>query len=187
MSISLLQLWMPILLGTVLAWIASAIIHVVVKYHNSDYQTLSNEEEVMTAVRNGSPALGIHSLPYCADMSEMNKPEVQEKFKKGPVAILTVFPNGLPNMAILMPQQISFFLVGCILIAYCATQVLTAGADYLVVFRFVSTVGFLAFGWAMIPMSIWFGHSWSSTAKYLVDALIYSLVVAGSFAWLWPG
>ena len=22
-------------------------------------------------------ALGIHSLPYCADMSEMNKPEVQ--------------------------------------------------------------------------------------------------------------
>ena len=23
-------------------------------------------------------------------------------------------------------------------------------------------------------------------AKYLLDALIYSLVVAGSFAWLWP-
>jgi hypothetical protein len=186
MSISLLQLWMPILLGTFLAWIASALIHVVAKYHNSDYQAVSNEEEVMTAVRNGSPALGIHTLPYCAEMSEMSKPEVQEKFKKGPVAMLTVFPNGLPNMGKLMPQQIGFFLVGCILIAYCATQVLTAGADYLVVFRFVSTISFLAFGWAMIPMSIWYGHTWSSTAKYLVDALIYGLVVAGSFAWLWP-
>jgi hypothetical protein len=117
----------------------------------------------------------------------MNKPEVQEKFNKGPVAILTVFPNGLPNMGKLMPQQIGFFLLGCVLIAYCATQVLTAGADYMAVFRFVSTVGFLAFGWAVIPMSIWYGHSWSSTAKYLVDALIYGLVVAGSFAWLWPG
>ena len=91
MTITLLQLWMPILLGTVLAWIASALIHVVAKYHNSDYQPLSNEEEVMTAVRNGSPTLGIHTLPYCTEMSEMNKPEVQEKFNKGPVAILTVF------------------------------------------------------------------------------------------------
>lgn len=187
MSVSLLQLWMPILLGTFLAWIASAIIHVVAKYHNSDYQALSNEDEVMDAVRNGSPKLGIHTLPYCTDMSEMNKPEVQEKFNKGPVAVLAVFPNGLPNMGKLMPQQIAFFLVGSILIAYCATQVLAAGTDYMTVFRFVTTVGFLAFGWAMVPMSIWFGHTWSSTMKYLVDAMIYAVMVAGSFAWLWPG
>lgn len=172
MTITLLQLWMPIFLGTFLAWIASALIHVAAKYHNSDFQPLSNEEEVMTAVRNGSPKLGIHTLPYCVEMSEMSKPEVQEKFSKGPVAFLAVFPNGLPNMGKLMVQQISFFLVGCILIAYCATQVLTAGADYMAVFRFVSSVGFLAFGWAMIPMSIWYGHLWSTTAKYLFDALI---------------
>jgi len=29
--------------------------------------------------------------------------------------------------------------------------------------------------------------AWVTTAKYLLDALIYGLVVAGSFAWLWPG
>ena len=186
MSITLLQLWMPIVLGTFLAWIASALIHVVAKYHNSDYQQLSNEDEVLTAVRNASPNLGIHMLPYCKDMSDMNKPEVQEKYIKGPVAILTVFPNGLPNMAKLMPQQIGFFLLGCFLIAYCATQVLVAGAEYMVVFRFVASVGFLAFGWAQVPMSIWYGHPWSTTAKYLFDALIYGLIVAGTFAWLWP-
>ncbi len=186
MTITLLQLWMPIVLGAFLAWIASALIHIVAKYHNSDYQPLSNEDEVMTAVRKGSPTLGIHMLPYCKEMSEMNDPAVQDKFNKGPVAILTVLPSGLPNMAKLMPQQIGFFLAGCILIAYCATQVLAAGADYMVVFRFVSSVGFLAFGWANIPMSIWYGHPWSTTAKYLLDALIYGLIVAGSFAWLWP-
>jgi len=42
-SVSLLQLWMPILLGTVLAWVASALIHMVVKYHNADYLPVPNE------------------------------------------------------------------------------------------------------------------------------------------------
>jgi len=95
-------------------------------------------------------------------------------------------PNGMPPMGKLMAQQISFFLLGCILIAYCATQALEPGADYMSVFRFVASVGFLAFGWASIPYSIWFGMQWSMTVKYLVDALIYGLVVGGSFAWLWP-
>jgi len=111
---------------------------------------------------------------------------VQEKFKSGPVAILTVLPSGLPQMGKLMSQQIGFFLAGCVLIAYCAGQVLEAGADYLAVFRFVSTVGFLAFGWAMIPMSIWYGHPWPNTLRYLLDALIYGLVIGGTFGWLWP-
>jgi len=187
MTVTLMQLWQPILLGTFLAWIASALIHVLIKYHNSDYQSVSNEEEVMAAIRNGAPKLGIHTLPFCAEMSEMNNPDVQEKFNKGPVAMLTVFPNGLPQMGKLMAQQIGFFLVGAILIAYCAALVLGSGTDYMTVFRFVSTIGFLTFGWANIPLSIWFGHPWSTTAKYLLDALIYGLVFAGSFAWLWPG
>jgi len=186
MTISLLQLWMPILLGTALAWVASGLIHMAIKYHNSDYQNLSNEDEVMAAIRNGSPKLGIHALPYCIDMAEMNNADMKQKFETGPVALLTVMPSGLPKMGKLMGQQISFFLFGSILIAYAATLVLSPGAEYMVVFRFVSTVGFLAFGWANIPLSIWYGHPWPTTAKYLLDGLIYGLVIAGSFAWLWP-
>ena len=186
MALHLSQLWLPIVLGTFFAWIASAVIHVIVKYHNSDYQRLTNEDEVMDAIRNASPPLGIHSFPYCVDMKEMKDEAVQQRFIKGPVGLVTVLPNGLPNMGKLMVQQISFFLFGCILIAYCATLALEPGAQYLAVFRFVSTVGFLTFGWAIIPYSIWFGHLWSMTARYLLDALIYGLVVAGTFAWLWP-
>jgi len=186
MTISILQLWLPIVLGTALAWIASGLIHMLIKYHNSDYQQLSNEEEVMTAIKNGSPKLGIHTFPFCLDMSEMGNPDVQKKFNRGPVGMITMFPNGMPNMGKLMIQQISFFLLGCILIAYCASLVLAPGAEYRVVFRFVATVGFLAFSWANIPLSIWFGHPWSTTAKYLLDGLVYGLVVAGCFAWLWP-
>ena len=186
MSISLLQLWLPIVLGTLFAWIASALIHMLVKYHNSDYQKLANEDEVMQAVRNGSPALGLHSFPYCIDMKEMQDESMQERFRSGPVGMLTVMPNGLPKMGSLVLQQIIYFLIGSVLIAYCATLALEPGASYMTVFRFVALVGFLTFGWAVIPFAIWFGHLWSMTAKYLLDALIYGLLVAGTFAWLWP-
>ena len=80
MSVSLLQLWLPILLGTFLAWMASALIHVLVKFHDSDYQQLGNEDEVMNAVRNGSPKLGMHTFPYCIDMKEMKNEGLIEKF-----------------------------------------------------------------------------------------------------------
>lgn len=186
MTVSLLQLWLPIVLGTVLAWIASAVLHMVVKHHNADYQQLTNESEVTDAVRNGSPKLGLHSFPYCIDMKQMNEEGMQQRFKDGPVGFVTVLPNGLPNMGKLVGQQIVFFLIGSIFIAYCATLALAPGADYMAVFRFVGVVGFLAFGWGVVPFSIWFGHLWSMTAKYLLDALIYGLLVAGAFAWLWP-
>lgn len=186
MSISILQLWLPILVGTILAWIVSALVHMMFKYHDSDYQRLSNEDEVMNAVRNGSPKLGLHTFPYCVDMNEMKNEAVQERFKAGPVGMLIMLPNGMPNMGKAVLQQIVYFLVGCILIAYCATLALEPGATYMIVFRFVATVGFLAFGFAVIPFSIWFGHLWSMTAKYVLDALLYGLVVAGAFAWLWP-
>ena len=186
MNVSLLALWMPILLGTLLAWMASAMIHMLLKYHNSDYQPLSNEDEVAAAIRAGNPGLGIHNLPYCGDMSQMGSPEMQAKFKQGPVAFVTVFASGMPPMGKLIGQQIVYFLIGGVFIAYCASLALPAGADYLSVFRFVATVGFLAFGWAVIPFSIWFGHLWSMSAKYLFDALVYGLLFAGAFAWLWP-
>ena len=186
MTISLIQLWMPILGGAIFAWIASGLIHMLIKYHNSDYRRLENEDEVMDAVGKDSPSPGLYHFPYCADMSEMANESMQQKMIKGPVGFLSIFPNGLPNMGKYLSQQFAFFLIGNALIAYCATLVLSAGAEFMTVFRFFSAVGFLAYGWANVPYSIWFGYQWSMTAKYLLDALIYALVVAATFAWLWP-
>ncbi|MDH3645740.1 MAG: hypothetical protein OER80_03115 [Gammaproteobacteria bacterium] len=186
MTVNLSQLWMPIVLGTVLAWVASALIHMLIKYHNTDYKPLSNEDEVRAAVRKGSAAVGFYCFPFCSDMSEMKNEALQQKFIEGPVGFLAIFPNGMPPMGKLLIQQVLFFLIGCFLIAYCAGLALAPGTEYMTVFRFVATVGFMTFGWAVVPYSIWYGHPWSTTAKYLLDALIYGAVVAGAFAWLWP-
>ena len=186
MTMSLLELWLPILLGTFLAWMASAVIHMALKYHNFDYQKLSNEDEVRSAVRSGNPSLGVHTVPYCVDMEQMQDEAMQGKFREGPVALVTVFPSGMPNMGKLVGQQIVYFFLGCVFVGYCATLALEPGAEFMRVFRFVATLGFLTFGWALIPFSIWYGHLWSSAGRYLLDALIYGSLVAGSFAWLWP-
>lgn len=187
MIVSMTDLWLPIVLSTIIAWVASSVIHMVFKYHNADYKPLSNEDEVATAIRNGEPTPGVYSMPYCIDMKEMSSEAMQRKFSDGPVSFVTVFNSGVPAIGKLIGQQLGFFLGGMTLVAYCTSLVVAPGSDYLVVFRFVSTAAFLTYGWAQIPMSIWYGHSWATTARFLLDALIYAFLTAGVFAWLWPG
>jgi len=186
MSVSLLELWMPILLGGVFAWIASSVIHMVLKYHQHDYNELDNENDVLSALGKSQPTPGIYTLPHCSDMKQMADADVQKKFNDGPVAMISVFPNGLPPMGKLLLLQFVYFVVGCALLAYLASSVLPMGAGYLEVFQYVAQVGFVTFGFATIPYSIWYGHPWAVTARFLLDALIYAVVTAGTFAWLWP-
>jgi hypothetical protein len=34
--------------------------------------------------------------------------------------------------------------------------------------------------------SIWWRRRWSSTIKHMFDGLVYALLAAGVFGWLWP-
>jgi hypothetical protein len=39
---------------------------------------------------------------------------------------------------------------------------------------------------ALWQMSIWYRRAWSTTFKATVDGLVYALLTAGTFGWLWP-
>jgi hypothetical protein len=39
---------------------------------------------------------------------------------------------------------------------------------------------------ALMQRSIWFAQRWSVTLKSMFDGLVYALVTAGTFGWLWP-
>jgi hypothetical protein len=60
------------------------------------------------------------------------------------------------------------------------------GAYYLHVFRFVGTAAFMGLALALFADSIWYSRKWSTTFKLVFDGLIYALVMAGTFGWLWP-
>ena len=110
--ISLPQLWLPILLSAVLVFVASSLIHMVVKWHNSDYLTLPNEDEVRAAIRKTNPAPGQYLLPRISDMSQLKTPEVQRKFTEGPVGFLALKKSGTPNMGPALVQWFAFAFEG---------------------------------------------------------------------------
>ena len=58
------DLWLPILISSVLVFLVSAIIHMVLKYHNRDYTRLPNEDAVRAAIRAGNPAPAQYIIPY---------------------------------------------------------------------------------------------------------------------------
>ena len=60
------------------------------------------------------------------------------------------------------------------------------GTEYLKVFQVMGTVAFLAYAGGVLPGAIWMGKPWSIAAKEVLDGLIYGLVTAGAFGWLWP-
>ena len=70
--------------------------------------------------------------------------------------------------------------------AYVASRVLPPGTDYLMVFRVIGTTAFLGFAVGLWQMSIWYRRAWSTTIKATIDGLIYGLLAAGVFGWLWP-
>lgn len=186
MAVSLSELWLAILLAGFLCWLASALVHMVIKYHNADYKSLLNESEVSAALGANSPEPALYTMPYCSDMKEMGEESMQRKFDAGPVAMITVMPNGMPPMGKLLFQQILFFVSGALLIGYLASISSVAGAEFITVFRHVFVASFLTYGWAQIPHSIWMGQPWPNCIRYLIDALIYALVTALVFAGLWP-
>src|SRR4051812_1874541 len=96
--IPLTALWLPILVSTVIVFLASFLMHMVLKYHRSDYRKLPEEDRVTDALRAANVEPGPHYFfPYCS-FEEMKSPPVIEKMKRGPVGFVTVLPSGPPAM-----------------------------------------------------------------------------------------
>jgi len=44
----------------------------------------------------------------------------------------------------------------------------------------------MAYGLGRLSDAIWRGQTWSMTIKEVIDGLVYGLLTAGTFGWLWP-
>ncbi len=183
----LMSLWLPILLSAVAVFLVSAIIHMVLHYHDRDFAGLPDEDGVMAALRPFQLAPGEYTMPHCANASQMKDPQFQEKLNQGPVAILTVMPNGPFKMGAQLFQWFLYCVLVGIFCAYIVGGLAPAGAEYRLIFRYVSATAFVAYSLALIQSSIWYKRRWSATLKSMLDGLIYGLVTGGFFGWLWPG
>ncbi len=182
----LADLWLPILLSAVFVFVASSILHMVSPIHKGDFQKLSGEAKVLEEMRAQGIQPGDYAFPCPDSMKEMASPEMIEKYTQGPVGFMTVVPSGAPAMGKNLVQWFLYSVLVGVFVAYIATLGLGRGAEYMAVFRMTGTVAILGYSVAQIPDSIWKGRSWGTTLKFIFDGVVYGLVTAGTFGWLWP-
>ncbi len=184
--VSLSALWLPIVLAAVAVFVVSSIIHMVFKYHNKEYRKLPNEDGLMEAIHAENVTPGFYSFPHLASAKDMGSEEMQAKFKRGPVGVMNIQPNGPPSMGKLLGMWFAYSLLVGFFAAYLAGRTLGPGTSYLTVFRVVGASSFMAYSFAHLSDAIWKQKPWSMSLKHVFDGLIYGLVTAGVFGWLWP-
>jgi hypothetical protein len=180
----LAALWMPIVVSAVLVFLVSSVLHMALKYHQADYKKLPDEARQVDALRGLAP--GCYHFPHCDSMKELGTPEMQEKFRRGPVGILLAMPSGPPAMGKHLGLWFVYGLLVSLFSGYLASATMAPGAHYLGVFRITGTAAFMAYGLANLVDPIWKGFPWSNTVRATIDGLLYALVTAGAFGWLWP-
>ena len=182
----ILELWLPLLIASVIVFVASSIIHMALPWHKSDYPKIPSEDKVMDSLRPLAIPPGDYMVPRSNRYAEMSTPEFQEKLKQGPVMVVTVLPSGGFSMGRNLSLWFLYIVAVGICAAYVAGRALPHGTDYLQVFRFVGATAFIGYALALWQMSIWYRRAWSTTIKATVDGLIYAGLTAGTFGWLWP-
>jgi len=176
--VTLTSLWMPILLGTAVSFAAGALLHMFVKHHRGDFKALPNEDAGLQALSSLQLTPGDYFIPHPGSSRTQGGAPI--------TALMTVLRPGGMQLGSALVQWVLYQLLVTLLCAYVASRTLPFAAPYLNVFRVVGTVGFMAYSMAYMHESIWWQRSWAITIKYMIDGLIYALLTAGVFGWLWP-
>ncbi|HUS25108.1 MAG TPA: hypothetical protein VM369_09175 [Candidatus Binatia bacterium] len=184
--IPMTQLWLPLVLSAVLVFIASSVIHMVLKWHNTEYLKLPNEDEVRAALRKAGPP-GQYVVPHCVDMKQMQAPEMQQKYIEGPVAFIMLRKPGMPKMGPALAQWFALNLLVACIAACVAASTLPLGASPARAFHVTGLISFIAYAGGSLSSGIWKGQPWKSVGKELLDAAIFGIAGGAPFALLWPG
>ena len=77
--VPVMSLWAPILLSAVLVFVASAVIHMILPYHRSDYRKVPSEDAVMESLRRLGVPPGNYVMPHARSPKDMKDPAFIEK------------------------------------------------------------------------------------------------------------
>lgn len=188
MFVALGSLWLPIVLSAVAAFAAGFVLWVVLPHHKSDWSPLPDEASTMAALNGQSLAPGMYLLPHPgSDKNPQANPEFIARVQDGTPAYLTVLPRAqMLNMGPTLGKNFAYLLLMGVLVAYVAGATLPAGTDYLKVFQVTGAVAMIGHSMGAFPKAIFWGWTASAATKDFLDGVVYALVTAGVFGWLWP-
>lgn len=185
----LLSLWLPIVVSAALVFVASSIIWMVLPIHRHDYRGLPDETPVVDALKRQSAAPGVYMFPWAdchgGKMTKEAQAEHHARWAAGPSGTLIVAPPGF-SMGKTLAIWITYLVVASTLVGYLTAAALEPGAHYLTVFRIAGTAAFLLYAGGSVPKCVWEFRPWSQLPAMLFDGVVYALLTAGAFGWLWP-
>jgi hypothetical protein len=184
--VTLLSLWLPIVLSAVIVFLASWLLHMIVGHHAGDMRKLPQEDALLDALRAAQVEPDDYMAPHISSARDMRDPKFLEKKRRGPTVVLTLTGGSEMSLGKPLAQWFVYLLVVMLLSGYVASRTLPLGANYLEVFRVIGTVAFMGLALGQPHQSIWWQRRWSTTIKYMIDGLLYALLAAGVFGWLWP-
>lgn len=177
------SLWLPILVSAVFVLIAANILWMALPFwHRKDYHRLKDDSAILGALRDARS--GQYVVPTM-DWSSAT-PEQRAEIQKGPMAVLILRNPSAFSFPATLLKFFLYLVVVSTFVAYITGVTLAPGTHYLRVFRVAGTAGILAYSFNSIADSIWYGKPWAVTFKTIIDGVIYGLLIAGTFGWLWP-
>jgi len=183
---ALISLWLPILVSAVLVFLASSVSHTLLPFHKADYGKLPGETEAMDLFRRLGVTPGDYYFPRPDSRKDLADPAFRERYKKGPVGVLTMMPNGGHPMA----RTFLLWFLYCIAVsafaAFLATRGAAPGASRRAVFILVAAAAAGGYVLGLWQNSIWYGKSWATTSRSTIDGVVYGLLTGAAFVWLWP-
>lgn len=181
---TLLDLWLPILAGTVAAFIWSFLSWTVLPLHSNDWSDLDDDTPLRTAIRGLKLPPGTYLFPRAKNHAAAQTPEFKAKYAEGPFGIVTIMrPVNMGRNLLL-----TFLVFTCVstLIAYLASVNLPRGAAFGKVLQTTATAGILAYCFSFLPNAIWFSGRGRAVLACFIDGLVFGTLTGVAFAALWP-
>jgi hypothetical protein len=177
----MLALWLPIVLSTLAIFFASFLSWMVFRLHADDWIKMPGEDKLIQTITELNVPQGNYMFPGSSSAAEMNSPEFQQKYQRGPRGVVQVLP--VANMGKNLALTMLLFLVCNATFAYLASFALQSGDDFVTVFRFVSTIALLTFCASIVQHAIWFR---TRITGHVIESIAYALIAGAIFAATWP-
>jgi hypothetical protein len=182
----LLVLWLPILVSAVAIFFLSSLVHMVIPWHKSDYDRFPDESAALDALRALNLPAGEYMAPRPESREGMSSPEFKAKVERGPLVLLNIRPGGPISMGGPLGWWFVYLVVTSFFSGHVAWGAFHDHFETAGVFHTVALSAFLAYTAALWQGVIWFRRPASVAFKSTIDGLIYALVTAWIFVWLWP-
>ncbi len=182
--LTLQSLWLVVLASAGAVFVASCVVCMALPIHKKDYRKLGDKEDGLRGLVRGM-APGVYMFPFCTPKEERTDPAAAQRVREGPWGILSVQPRGW-SMGPMLGLWFLHMVIVSFFVAYITRASQHAGAHYLDVFRVAGAAALLGHGAGALPSCIWNGRPWSQLPGQLFDAVVYALITAGMFGWLWP-